>query len=105
MSVSVPPGETALFMCAGNGYALVWIINGQLQHVPASKECGAEVTYDNKYAYVGASVLSLKSNLAIPGNLENDKVSIQCALGFPSNFLYSPVVYLTVRGKLCIVNK
>ena len=105
MSASVPLGETALFTCAGEGIAPLWTINGQPDDVPASKERGVKVTYDNKNAYAGAFVASLKSNLTIPGTMENDKVSIQCALLLASKVSYSPVVYLTVLGKLCMVSK
>ena len=109
MPASVPLGETALFTCAGEGIAPLWTINGQPDNVPASKERGVNVTYDNEYAHAGASVVSLKSNLTIPGTVENDNVSIQCALLLASNavyspVVYSPVVYLTVLGKLCMVN-
>ena len=99
MSAIVPLGETALFVCVSKGNALSWAINGQLQHVPASKERGVKVLYDN------TSFPVLKSNLTIPGTLENDNLSIQCVLSFPPDVVHSPVVFLTVLGKLCMVKK
>ena len=99
MSASVPLGETALFMCVSKGNALSWAINGQLQHVPASKERGVKVVHDN------TSFPVLKSNLTIPGVMENDHVSFQCVLSFPPDVVYSPVVFLTVLGKLCMDKK
>ena len=44
-----------------------------------------------------------ESNLTIPGTVENDNVSIQCALVDVSNAEFSTVVYLTVLGKSYIV--
>ena len=99
MSTSVLPGETALFMCAGNGDILLWAVNGQLHHVPASKERGVQVMYDNINFPV------LKSNLTIPGTMENENVSIQCIIGCASDIVYSPVVFLIVLGKLCMAKK
>ena len=93
------PGGTALFMCAGNGDILLWAIDGQLHHVPASKERGVQVVYDY------TNFPALKSNLTIPGTTENDDVSIQCIIGFASDVVYSPVVFLFVLGKLCMVKK
>ena len=97
MSTSVPLGETALFMCAGEGILLFWTINGQPYDGPANKERGVKVMYNNTNPPVW------KLNLTIPGTMENDNVSIQCVLFHPSEVYYSPAVYLTVLGKLCIV--
>ena len=94
MSASVPRGETALFMCAGEGDAF-WTINGQSSNDPASEERGVKVTYQS----------ASNSTLTIPGTMENDDVSIQCLLILPSKIVYSPVVFLTVHGRLCIDDK
>ena len=99
MSTCALPGEAALFMCAGVGDILLWAINGQLHHVPANKERGVQVVYDN------INLPVLKSNLTIPGTMENDNVSIQCIIGFAADVAYSPVVFLIVLGKLCMVKK
>ena len=99
MSASAPLGKTALFKCAGEGFGLFWTINGQPDAFPASKERGVNVMYEDTNAPV------FKSSLTIPGTMENDNVSIQCALVLGSKFVYSPVVFLTVQGKMCIVDK
>ena len=109
MSASVPLGETALFMCAGKGNALQWIINGQYVH--PSKTHGVNVTYDSWntgavwYIPTGVFAYSLKSNLTIRGTRENDNVSIRCDLFIIPKSSHAPVVYLTVLGKLCIDDK
>ena len=87
----MPLGETALFICAGDGYG-VWIIDGQYDDDPAIRKRGVKVTYD-----------ITNSTLTIPGTMENDNVSIQYFLiGDDVELVYSPVVFLTVVGKLCI---
>ena len=100
MSASVALGETALFVCAGEAIALIWTINGQIQTVSETTKSGVEILFDNPSSPV------LKANLTIPGTMKNDNVSIQCLLVLPSDVIvFSPVVFLTVLGKLCIVNK
>ena len=98
MSASVPLGEAALFMCGGKGISLFWEINGQADNVPASKERGVKVIYDTTNAPV------FKSKLTIPATMENDNVTIQCAVILGSKVVYSPVAFLTVLGKLCTVD-
>ena len=100
MSASVLLGETAVFTCAGETDILLWTINGQVQTFPEAAEHGVDILFDN------TSFPAVKLNLTIPGTMENDNVSVQCLLILPSNVIvYSSVVFLTVRGKLCIVNK
>ena len=99
MSAKAPLGGTALFTCAGEGFALFWTINGQPHLFPASKERGVKVMYEDANAPV------FRSSLTIPGITENNNVSIQCALVLGSKLVYSPAVFLTVYGKLCVVDK
>ena len=98
MSASVPRGETALFTCAANG-DVYWTINGEYDDAPASKERGVNV------AYHVTGFLLANSTLTIPATMENDNVSIQCAFPSATKLVLSPVVFLTVLGKLCIVDK
>ena len=101
MSASVPLGETVLFMCVGEEtFSLLWLINGEPDNVPASEERGIKVINDNTNAP------TFKSNLTIPATVENDNVSIQCVLILiVAEVVNSPVVHLTVLGKLCIVDE
>ena len=89
-----------MFTCAGETDVILWTINGQIQALPDIAEHGVHILFDN------TSFPALKLNLTIPGTMENDNVSVQCLLILPSNVIvYSSVAFLTVRGKLCIVNK
>ena len=100
MSASVPLGETALFMCVGEEtLTVLWLINGDSENGPSSIERGVKVINDDTNAPV------FKSNLTIPGTVENDNVSIQCFLVLGATNVFSPIVHLTVLGKLCIVNE
>ena len=96
MSASVPLGETALFTCAGEAVASYWNING-LAHTQ-------QVNVDRGVAVTDNSMNSLyKSNLTIPGRVENGNVSIQCVLISGVVVDFSSVVYLTVLGKPCCI--
>ena len=92
-SASVPLGETALFMCAGDALASFWTVNGNSDSVPASIERGVEVSEDDSDPSL------VRTNLTIPATVENDNVSIQCALVVGLIVEFSSVVYLTVLGK------
>ena len=98
MSASVLLGETAKFMCVGEAIHVFWRINGHSESSPASIERGVEVDNDNTPPV-------FKSNLTIPGTVVNDNVSIHCVLVLGAANIFSPDVYLTVLGKLCIVDK
>ena len=93
MSASVPLGEIALFMCAGEAITAYWTVNGEPDSVQASRDRGIAVYGDN------TDPVSYKTNLTIPGTVENDNVSIQCVLIDGSNLNHSPIVYLTVLGE------
>ena len=98
----MPLGETAEFMCVGEGLFAFWTVNGQPDNVPASKERGVKVIND----YTNPPVLS--TSLTIPGTMENDNVPIQCSLiryFYTVYTVYSPVVHPTVLGKLCRVDE
>ena len=97
MSTGVLLGDTALFMCAGKAVASYWTVNGDPDSVQVNRERGVAVHDDN------TDLLLYKSNLTIPGTVENDNVSIQCILYDGSTIDFSTVVYLTVLGKSHIV--
>ena len=88
-----------MFTCAGETDILLWTINGQVQTFPEATEHGVDILFDN------TSFPAVKLNLTIPGTMENDNVSVQCLLLLSPSVVYSSVVFLTVHGKLCIVNK
>ena len=97
MSASVPLGETALFMCVGEGFPF-WTVNGVFDETPANQERGVKITYHCPNFVV------VETNLTIPATMENDKVSIQCIFSSYSGIaIFSPAVHLTVVGKLCIM--
>ena len=97
MSASVPLGETALFMCAGEAFQSFWIVNDEPHDDDSNIQRGVDVRNDNSDPSV------FRSNLTIPAAVENDNVSIQCVLVVRTNVellsFLSSVVYLTVLGK------
>ena len=81
-------------MCAGDdAFASIWTVNGNSHNVPASIERGVAVSDDHSDPSL------FRSYLTIPATVENDNVSIQCALLVGTSLEFSSVVYLTVLGK------
>ena len=92
MSVSVLGGENALFHCAGNGAAIVWIVDG---------------LYSTELPIMQRGISSqpsgtIQSTLTVPATLVNNGTTVQCVI-YPSEVTSNNATLTVLPGKLCCI--
>ena len=80
----------AIFHCTGNGILFQWFVDGHGGSTPQAMGHGVEFTDNTEDG-------TTNSTLTIPATMDNDNITIYCAVG-GNGFDTSPEVLLRVQG-------
>ena len=92
VSVSALVGENAVFHCAGNGAAIVWMVD-------KLSATNMNITNRGIVPLQVSSSGNVQSSLTVPATIENNGTTVQCVL-YPGEVTSSDAILTVLPGKL-----
>ena len=92
-SINATYNSTTFFHCTGTGIWLNWFVDDHRQDTPQALARGIKVV-----SPVDQELGIINSTLTIPATMDNDNITILCAIAGDNGIARSPVALLRVKG-------